>query len=58
MLVNVKAACRVYREETRMDWVVLAADLVGMALVALAFIHARITDHAPDETLQIATALF
>jgi len=57
MLVNVKAACRVYREETRMDWVVLAADLVGMALVALAFIHARITDHAPDETPQIATAL-
>jgi hypothetical protein len=58
MLVNVRAACRVYREETRMDWMVLAADLVGMALVALAFIHARITDHAPDETLQIATALF
>jgi len=58
MLVNVKAACRVYREETRMDWVVLAADLVGMALVALAFIHAHITDHATDETLQIATALF
>jgi hypothetical protein len=58
MLVNVKAACRVYREETRMDWVVLAADLVGMALLALAFIHARITDHATDDTLQIATALF
>jgi hypothetical protein len=58
MLVNVKAACRVYREETRMDWMVLAADVVGMALVGLAFIHARITDRATDETLQIATALF
>ncbi|MFT6090638.1 MAG: hypothetical protein ACJAWM_000767 [Sulfitobacter sp.] len=57
MLVNFKTACRVYRNETRLDWVVLMANVVGVAIVGLAFIHARITDTAPEATLQIATAL-
>lgn len=58
MPVNLKAACRIYWDETRLDWVVLVADVVGVVIVGLAFIHARITDNSPDTTLQIATILF
>ncbi|WP_295512478.1 hypothetical protein [uncultured Sulfitobacter sp.] len=58
MLAKLKAARLIYRDEARIDWVILAADAVGVAIVALAFANARIADQAPGVGIQIATALF
>lgn len=58
MLARLKAARLIYRDEARIDWVILAADAVGVAIVALAFANARIADQAPEVGIQIATALF
>ncbi|SFS95529.1 hypothetical protein SAMN04488040_2454 [Sulfitobacter marinus] len=58
MLIKVKAACRLYLEETRTDWVVLTADIIGVVIVGLAFIQARIGGDTSDSAVQMASALF
>ncbi len=58
MLAKLKAARLIYRDETRIDWVVLIADAVGLAIVVSAFVNARVSNHAPEIAIQIANANF
>ncbi len=58
MLARLRAARKIYQEESRFDWLVLAADAVGVAVVALAFVHARSGDSAAQAVIQIASAGF
>lgn len=58
MLAKLRAARQIYQEETRFDWLVLAADAVGVIVVVLAFMHARSGDTAVDAVIQIASAGF
>ncbi len=58
MLAKLKSARLLDRDEARIDWVVLVANAVGVAIVTLAFVNARIADQAPEVGVQIATALF
>ena len=47
---------RIYIKETRFDWTVFAANVVGGAIVALAFTQARAT--GVDAIVQMAHAGF
>lgn len=47
---------QIYRDGLRIDWVVLGADAVGIAIVAFAFITARADTPLVDSAVQIASA--
>ncbi len=56
MLARLNALRQIYREETSFDWLVLAADVSGLIIVALAFVHAQGADTAATAVIQIADA--
>jgi len=47
---------RIYKEGTRMDWLVVGADVLGIAIVAAAFINARAGDDTVNSAITIASA--
>ena len=47
---------RIYAKETSFDWTVFAANVVGVAIVALAFAHAR--DFGAQTVVKVAQAGF
>ena len=47
---------QVYREGLRMDWIVLSADALGLAIVVAVFIHARLATDIIGPALEIASA--
>ena len=47
---------RIYAKETSFDWTVFAANVVGVAIVALAFAHAR--DFGAQTVVEVAQAGF
>tara|TARA_R110002094_G_scaffold205719_1_gene176479 strand:+ start:434 stop:592 length:159 start_codon:yes stop_codon:yes gene_type:complete len=51
-------ALRIYRRETRIDWVILGANAVGAITVALAFFHARMAETVIDIPIKVASAGF
>jgi hypothetical protein len=58
MLAKLKALRQIYKDETRFDWVVLAADAFGLGIVLFAFANARIGDTVPELANQIASIQF
>lgn len=58
MMAKLKIFRQMYRDESRFDWVVLVADVLGFAIVLLAFVHARIANSTPELTMQIASIQF
>ena len=47
---------RLYKDGTRMDWLVAGADVLGIAIVAAAFINARAGDDTVNTAITIASA--
>ena len=47
---------RLYKDGTRMDWLVAGADVLGIAIVAAAFINARAGDGTVNTAITIASA--
>jgi hypothetical protein len=47
---------QIYRDGLRIDWVVLGADAVGIAIVAFAFVNARAGTPIVDTAVQFASA--
>lgn len=58
MLGRFRSLRKIYKEETKFDWLVLAADAVALVAVGLAFLHARLPETASDVGIQVATAGF
>ena len=49
---------QIYRDETRFDWSIFAANAVCVMLVLAASVHARSAISLPHETLEVASSDF
>lgn len=51
-------ALRIYRKETKIDWVILGVNAAGAIAVALAFFHARMAETVIDIPIKVASTGF
>lgn len=58
MQVKIIALRQIYREETRFDWPVFLANVMGAIIVLAATLHAHSATNLPPLTAQIASVVF
>ncbi|KKM89576.1 hypothetical protein LCGC14_1247290 [marine sediment metagenome] len=58
MFAKLCIVLRIYRKETRIDWVILGANAAGGIAVTVAFFQARMPDTVIDIPMQIASTGF
>lgn len=58
VIARLRVALRIYRKETKIDWVILGVNAAGAIAVALAFFHARMAETVIDIPIKVASTGF